>query len=127
MTITQRDKASQFRALHAGPATFVMPNPWDIGSAKALVGLGFVALATSSGASAAAMGRRDGELTRDDALAHARAIVTATDVPVSADLENGFGDAPQVVAETIVLAGETGLVGASIEDLATAVAVYEAG
>lgn len=95
-----------------------MPNPWDVGSARALAGMGFEALATSSGASAAALGRRDGELSRDDALAHARAIVAATDLPVAGDLENGFGDAPQYVAQTIRLAAEAGLVGGSIEDFA---------
>lgn len=116
MSIAQTDKATRFRALHAGPGAFVMPNPWDAGSARALAGLGFQALATSSAASAGVLGRRDGELTREEALAHARAIVLATDVPVSADLENGFGDAPQFVAETILLAAEAGLAGASIED-----------
>jgi len=123
---TQSDKAIRFRELHAGPAAFVIANPWDAGSARALAKLGFEALATSSGASAAVLGRRDGELTRDQALAHARAIVTATDLPVSADLENGFGDDPADAALTIVLAAETGLVGGSIEDGASghAQAVY---
>jgi 2-methylisocitrate lyase-like PEP mutase family enzyme len=93
-----------------------MPNPWDIGSARALASMGFEALATSSGASAAALGRRDGELSRDDALAHARVIAGATDLPVAGDLENGFGDAPEYVAETIRLAAGVGLVGGSIED-----------
>ena len=114
--ITQADKATRFRALHAGPGAFVMPNPWDAGSARALAGLGFQALATSSAASAGVLGRRDGELSRDEVLAHARCIVLATELPVSADLENGFGDAPQFVAETIRLAAETGLAGGSIED-----------
>jgi 2-methylisocitrate lyase-like PEP mutase family enzyme len=116
MTVTQHEKADRFRALHDGPDAFVIPNPWDIGSARILAGLGFQALATSSAASAAALGRKDGGLTRDEALAHARAIVGATDVPVSADLEKGFGDAPEVVAETIRLAAEAGLVGCTIED-----------
>jgi len=93
-----------------------MPNPWDVGSARILAGLGFQALATSSAASASSMGRRDGGLRRDEALAHARLIVEATDLPVSADLEKGFGDAPEVVAETIRLAAEVGLVGCTIED-----------
>jgi 2-methylisocitrate lyase-like PEP mutase family enzyme len=116
MTISQSDKATRFRALHHGPGAFVIPNPWDAGSARLLAGLGFQALATSSGASAGILGRRDGMVTREEALAQARAIVAATDLPVSADLEKGFGDAPAVVAETIRLAGEIGLVGGSIED-----------
>jgi len=116
MSPTQNEKAARFRALHDGPGTFVIPNPWDVGSARLLAGLGFQALATSSAASAVALGRRDGRLTRDEALAHARAIVEATDLPVSADLEKGFGDEPEVVAETIRLAAEVGLVGCTIED-----------
>jgi 2-methylisocitrate lyase-like PEP mutase family enzyme len=87
-----------------------------VGSARILAGLGFQALATSSAASAAAVGRRDGRLTRDEALAHARLIVEATDLPVSADLEKGFGDVPETVAETIRLAAEVGVVGCAIED-----------
>jgi 2-methylisocitrate lyase-like PEP mutase family enzyme len=94
----------------------VIPNPWDAGSTRLLAGLGFQALATSSGASAGVLGRRDGQVTREEALAHARAIVMATDLPVSADLEKGFGDAPAVVAETIRLAADVGLIGGSIED-----------
>ena len=116
MNPNQNEKAARFRALHEGPGAFVIPNPWDVGSARILAGLGFQALATSSAASACALGRKDGELTRDDALAHARLIVEATDLPVSADLEKGFGDAPEVVAETIRLAAEVGLVGCTIED-----------
>jgi len=113
---TQNDKAKRFRALHQGPRAFVMPNPWDAGSARVLARLGFEALATSSGASAGVLGRRDGAVTREEALAHARAIVNATDLPVSADLEKGFGDAPAAAAETIRLAAGVGLVGGSIED-----------
>jgi len=116
MSITQSEKAVSFRALHGGPGAFVIPNPWDMCSAQILAGLGFKALATSSAASACAVGRKDGELTRDQALVHARMIVEATDLPVSADLEKGFGDAPEVVAETIRLAAEVGLVGCTIED-----------
>jgi len=116
MNVTPNEKAARFRALHAGPAAFVIPNPWDVGSARILAGLGFQALATSSAASASALGRRDGGLTRDEALAHARSIVDATDLPVSGDLEKGFGDAPELVAETIRLAAEVGLVGCTIED-----------
>lgn len=115
MDIPQQTKAATFRDLHRGDC-FVMPNPWDAGSAKLLAGMGFAALATSSGAAAGVLGRRDGELTRDEALAHARAIVAATDLPVAADLENGFGDAPEDAALTIRLAAEAGLVGGSIED-----------
>ncbi len=114
--VTQSDKANRFKELHRGPGAFVIPNPWDAGSARILAGLGFQALATSSGASAGVLGRRDGQVTREEALAHARAVVEATDVPVAADLEKGFGDAPAVVAETIRLAAEVGLVGGSIED-----------
>jgi 2-methylisocitrate lyase-like PEP mutase family enzyme len=109
-------KAARFRALHNGPGAFIIPNPWDVGSACLLAGLGFEALATSSAAAAAAVGRKDHGLTRDEALAHARSIVDATPLPVSADLENGFGDSPEAVAETIRLAAEVGLVGCTIED-----------
>lgn len=113
---TQHDKAARFTALHQGPGAFVIANVWDGGSARILAGLGFQALATSSGAQAGTLGKRDGRVTRDEALAHCRAIVAATDLPVSADLEKGFGDAPESVAETIQLAAGTGLVGGSIED-----------
>jgi 2-methylisocitrate lyase-like PEP mutase family enzyme len=116
MGLTQKEKALRFRALHDGPGAFVIPNPWDVGSARMLVGLGFQALATSSAASAASMGIKDGRLTREEALSHSRSIVEATDLPVSADLEKGFGDSPDVVAETIRLAAESGLVGCTIED-----------
>ncbi len=114
--MNQTEKANRFRALHAAPGAFVIGNAWDAGSARILAGVGYVALATSSGAAAGAMGRRDGMITRDEALAHAQAIVEATDLPVSADLEKGFGDAPEDAALTIRLAGEIGLVGGSIED-----------
>ena len=113
---SQRDKALLFQELHRRPAPFVIANAWDGGSAKLLSGLGFEAIATSSGASAGVLGRIDGKVTRDEALAHARVITTATDRPVSADLEKGFGDDPAVVAETILLAAGAGLVGGSIED-----------
>ena len=116
MASTQEEKALRFRGLHGGPGAFVIPNPWDVGSARLLAGLGFSALATSSAASAAVLGRRDGRLSRDEALAHASSIVAATDLPVSADLEAGFGGAPETVAETVRMAAEAGLVGCTIED-----------
>ena len=112
----QSDKAIRFRALHQGPGAFLIANAWDGGSARILAGLGFQALATSSGAQAGTLGRRDGKVSRDEALAHCRVIVAATDLPVSADLEKCFGDAPDVAAETIRLAAGVGLVGGSIED-----------
>jgi 2-methylisocitrate lyase-like PEP mutase family enzyme len=115
MSSVQIDKGSRFRALHAAD-TFLIGNCWDGGSARVLSGLGFKALATSSAASAGTLGRLDGQVTRDEALAQARVIAGATPLPVSADLENGFGDEPSVVAETIRLAAMAGLVGASIED-----------
>jgi len=114
--LTRADKAKQFRSLHEAPEAFVIANVWDGGSARMMAALGFPALATSSGASAGLLGRRDGRVTREEALAQARVICDATDLPVSADLEKGFGDAPEVVAETIRLAAEAGLVGCSIED-----------
>lgn len=116
MKITQTEKGIRFRTLHEKPGAFIIPNPWDIGSARILAGLGFEALATSSAASASSIGQSDGSLTRNQALEHARSIVDATDLPVSADLERGFGDAPEVVAETIRLGAQVGLVGCTIED-----------
>ncbi len=116
MTASQSDKANRFRALHQGPGAFVIANAWDAGSSRILAGLGFEALATSSGAFAGTLGRRDGKVTRDEALAHCQAVAGAVDIPVSADLENGFGHAPAFAAETVRLAGGTGLVGCSIED-----------
>lgn len=116
MSVSQHEKAARFRALHDRPGVFIIPNPWDVGSARILAGLGFEALATSSAASASALGRKDGSLTRDEAMAHASLIVDATDLPVSADLEKGFGAAPEVVAETIRCAAGAGLVGCTIED-----------
>jgi 2-methylisocitrate lyase-like PEP mutase family enzyme len=116
MSISQHEKAAAFRALHAAPGAFVIPNPWDAGSARMLAAMGFKALATSSWAAAGTAGVRDGELGRDEALRQARAIAAAVDVPVAGDLENGYGDAPDTVAETIRLAAEAGLVGGSIED-----------
>ncbi len=116
MSASQLDKAQRFRALHEAPEAFVIGNAWDAGSARILSGLGYVALATSSGASAGILGRRDGKVTRDEALAQSKGIVEATDLPVSADLEKGFGDTTAIVAETVRLAAGVGLVGCSIED-----------
>lgn len=116
VSVTQLDKAKVFRALHEGPRAFVVGNSWDAGSTRVLTALGFPAIATSSWASAGVYGRRDHGITREEALAHVRAIVTATDLPVTADLENGFGATPEEVAETYRQAAATGLVGASIED-----------
>ena len=113
---TQTEKARAFRALHENPHAWVIPNPWDGASARILAASGFQALTTSSGAAAATLGRRDGRLTRDEVLAHCRVIVAATDVPVAADLEGGFGVEPATVAETIRLAADAGLAGGSIED-----------
>lgn len=118
MPASQHEKGRAFRALHERPGAFVVPNPWDAGTARILAALGFEALATTSAGRAFALGRRDGEgaLTREETLENAGAIAAACDLPVSADLENGFGDAPQAVAETIRLAAGAGLVGGSIED-----------
>ena len=114
--MTQTEKANRFRTLHQRDGIFLIPNPWDAGSARILEGLGFEALATSSAAFAATLGRRDGRVRRDEVLAHIRQVVQATNVPVSGDLENGFADEPASAAETIRLAAEAGLVGGSIED-----------
>jgi 2-methylisocitrate lyase-like PEP mutase family enzyme len=117
MRLTQQQKAEAFRELHARRGAFVIPNPWDAGTARILAALGFKALTTTSAGLAFTLGRRDGASSRAETLANARAIVDATDLPVAADLENGFGDSPQDAAETIRMAGETaGLVGGSIED-----------
>ena len=114
--MNQYDKAVIFRALHQQSDAFVIPNPWDGASARLLVAEGFSALATSSAAHAATLGRRDGAVTRDEALAHSRLIVEAVDVPVAADLENGFGSSKAEVAGTYAAAAAVGLVGGSIED-----------
>lgn len=116
MTATQDSKGAAFQALHRNPGTFVIANAWDGGSARILQGLGFAAIATSSGASANTLGRLDGKVTRDEALSQARTIVGSVDLPVSADFENGFGDTPEIVAETVRLAAGIGLAGCSIED-----------
>jgi 2-methylisocitrate lyase-like PEP mutase family enzyme len=116
MSASQIEKAEAFRALHQRPGAFVIPNPYDVGTARILAGLGFEALATTSAGCAFGLGRADGAITREEALAHARGIVEATPLPVSADLENGYADAPDGVALTIRLAAEAGLAGCSIED-----------
>ena len=107
---------SAFRALHQREGAFVIPNPWDVGSARILASMGFEALATTSAGMAFAMGRQEGTVSRGDTLEHCRLIVGATPLPVSADLEKGFGDSPQSVAKCILAAAETGLAGCSIED-----------
>ncbi|HLH35578.1 MAG TPA: isocitrate lyase/phosphoenolpyruvate mutase family protein [Alloacidobacterium sp.] len=118
---TQADKAALFRSLHYRPEPLIVANPWDAGTARILTSLGFEAFSTTSGGLAITLGRRDGtaSVTRDEALANARAIVAATHLPVAADLENGYGHSPEDAAETIRLAAEAGLVGGSIEDATT--------
>jgi len=113
---TQTEKGKTFGALHERSGAFIIPNPWDIGTARLLAYLGFEALATTSAGYAFSVGQRDNTISRDMMMTHVTDIVSATDLPVSADLENGFGDSPETVAETIRLAAATGLVGGSIED-----------
>lgn len=113
---TQAEKGSIFRALHERDGAFIIPNPWDVGTARLLAHLGFEALATTSAGYAFSLGRRDNAVGRDRMMAHVEEIASATDLPVSADLENGFGDDPETVAETIRLGAARGLVGGSIED-----------
>ena len=116
--LTQADKGKVFQALHQRDGAFIIPNPWDIGTARLLAYLGFEALATTSAGYAFSVGKRDNTIERDEMMRHVAEIVSATDLPVSADLENGFGDSPATVAETIRLAAATGLAGCSIEDMA---------
>jgi 2-methylisocitrate lyase-like PEP mutase family enzyme len=113
---SQLEKGRAFRALHQRESAFIIPNPWDVGSARLLAHFGFEALATTSMGYAFSRGRLDNSLDREETLAYASGIVSATHLPVSADLENGFSDSPAVVAETIRLAANVGLVGGSIED-----------
>lgn len=113
---TQAEKGGAFRALHEREGAFIIPNPWDAGTARLLARLGFEALATTSAGYAFSIGQRDNTVGRDRMMAHVAAVASATDLPVSGDLENGFGDDPETVAETIRLAAAAGLVGASIED-----------
>jgi len=116
--VTQFAKGERFRKLHEAPEPLLLPNPWDAGSARILTALGFAAMTTTSAGLAWSLGRTDGthSVSRDEALENAKSIVDATPLPVAADLENGYGDAPSIVAETIRLAAGVGLVGASIED-----------
>ncbi len=113
---TQAEKATTFRALHQAPGLFVIPNPWDVGSAKILAGMGYKALASTSSGMAWSMGLLDGQVTREAVLDHCRILDQATDLPVAADLEDCFGNTPEAAAETIRLGAEAGLVGGSIED-----------
>lgn len=113
---TQAEKAAKFRALHAREGAFIIPNPWDAGSARLLAALGFEALATTSAGFAHSLGRLDGMVTLQEKIAHCRALCAATDLPVSADLENCFAHEPKKAAETIVLAAQAGVAGGSIED-----------
>ena len=124
--MSQAEKAQRFLALHRRGDPLLMPNAWDIGSAAVLGWMGFQALATTSSGHAATLGRLDGAVTREEALAHATALSSATDLPVSADLENAYADDPDGVAETIRLAKETGLAGCSVEDYSGRT-VYELG
>lgn len=112
----QKQRAERFLALHRPGEPLLIPNPWDAGSAKVLASLGYEALATTSSGHAATLGRLDGSVTREEAIAHAATIVAATELPVSADLENAFGDEPAAVARTIELALDAGLAGCSVED-----------
>jgi len=114
-TARQREKAEAFRALHAGPA-FVIPNPWDAGSARVLEALGFRALATTSSGFAFTLGRLDGQATPDEVAAHAAALDRATSLPVSVDMENGYGSDPQAAAQAVARMAAAGAVGGSIED-----------
>jgi 2-methylisocitrate lyase-like PEP mutase family enzyme len=114
--MNQADKAARFRALHEAAGAFVIGNAWDAGSARVLAGAGCVALATSSGATAGVLGRRDGAVSRDEAMANAAAVAGACDLPVSGDLENGYGHDARAVTDTIQRAAQAGLVGGSIED-----------
>jgi 2-methylisocitrate lyase-like PEP mutase family enzyme len=126
--VTQAEKGLAFRALHERDKAFIIPNPWDVGTARLLAHLGFEALATTSAGYAFSVGRRDNTIDRDEMMAHVSAIASATDLPVSADLENGYGDDPDTVAQTIKLAADAGLVGGSIEDsFGGDGAVYEIG
>ncbi|MGA7415949.1 MAG: isocitrate lyase/phosphoenolpyruvate mutase family protein [Bryobacteraceae bacterium] len=114
--LTQAEKGQAFAALHRRDRAFIIPNPWDVGTARLLALLGFEALATTSAGYAFSVGQPDNTVDRQQMMTHLASIASATDLPVSADLENGFGDAPEIVAETIRLAATAGVVGGSIED-----------
>jgi 2-methylisocitrate lyase-like PEP mutase family enzyme len=113
---TQQEKGQAFRALHERNSAFLIPNPWDVGTARLLAALGFEALATTSAGYALSIGKLDGAVGREAMIGHVASIVSATQLPVNADLENGFGDAPEYAAETIRLAAHAGAAGGSIED-----------
>jgi 2-methylisocitrate lyase-like PEP mutase family enzyme len=122
---TQAEKGTIFRSLHERDTAFIIPNPYDAGTAKLLAHLGFEALATTSAGYAFTLGKPDNQVGRDAMLTHVAEIVKATDLPVSADLENGFGDDPETVAATIRMAAEAGLAGCSIEDMRSDGSIYE--
>ncbi len=124
MSVTQREKAERFRALHQG-RPFLIPNPWDAGSAKVLAALGFEALATTSSGFAFTLGRPDGEATLEEVIEHSRALAEATDLPISVDLENGHGPLPADTATAIEAAAAAGAVGGSIEDFDPDRGLYE--
>jgi 2-methylisocitrate lyase-like PEP mutase family enzyme len=125
--LTKAEKGRVFRALHERKGTFIIPNPWDVGTARLLARLGFEALATTSAGCAFSLGQRDNTINRAQTTAHISALASATDLPLSADLENGFGDSPAIVAETIRQAAAAGAVGGSIEDISRhpSHAIYE--
>jgi 2-methylisocitrate lyase-like PEP mutase family enzyme len=123
--MNQAEKGKRFRALHQRDTAFIIPNPWDVGTARLLAHLGFEALATTSAGYAFSVGQRDNTIQRDEMMKHVTQISAATDLPVSADLENGFGDRPEIAAETIRLASQTGLVGGSIEDMKSDHSIYD--
>ncbi len=115
-TLSQTEKAEKFKSLHERESAFVIPNPWDLGSARLLAGLGFEALATTSAGFANSLGHLDGEVSLDEVIAHCRSLCAATNLPISADLENCFADEPEKVAATVLAAAQAGLIGSSIED-----------
>jgi 2-methylisocitrate lyase-like PEP mutase family enzyme len=123
--LTHQEKGKIFRSLHQRNIAFIIPNPWDVGTARLLAHLGFEALATTSAGYAFSVGQLDNTIDRNQMMKHVAEIVSATDLPVSADLENGFGDNPETVAETIRLAAFAGLAGASIEDMRTDHTIYD--
>jgi 2-methylisocitrate lyase-like PEP mutase family enzyme len=123
--MTQTEKAKAFRALHEGEGAFIIPNPWDAGTARLLEHLGFEALATTSAGYAFSTGRRDNTIQREEMMAHISVIASSTGLPVSADLENGFGDSAETVGETIRFAAAAGVAGGSIEDMSPRRAIYD--